>query len=172
MFLNESNILEYSIMNNVFFSTHSQVAVVGAYATIKADAFVDAIEPCDKARFDSFKESDGIIVLSLDVVDALDRSELHAIIEHEQAHLDLGHATAEAGELGFVDCMAYELEADAVAVQRAGAAAMKAVLRKVIKPITKAVMKELDIPQNEYGRLVRGAVRSMKPRIAAIRAAM
>ena len=156
-------------MKNVFFSTHPQVSVVGAYATIKGDAFVDAIEPCDKERFDSFEESDGIVVLSLDVVDALDKSELYAIIAHEQAHLDLGHA---AGELGFVDCMAYELEADAVAVQRAGAAAMKAAIRKVIKPITEAVMKELDIPKKEYGRLVRGAVRSMKPRLAAIRAAM
>lgn len=159
-------------MQNVFFSTHPQVAVVGGYAAIKADAPVEVIEPCDKDRFDSFKDDEGIIVLSLDAVDELDSKELVAIIQHEQAHLDLGHAKAQAGEKGYIDCMAYEIEADAVAMKMVGASTMKSALRKMLKPITHSVMKAYDIDPSKYGMLIRGAARSIKPRLAAIRAAM
>lgn len=176
MFLNESNILEYSIMiaftSNVFISHNELVYSCGAVASLKSDIAEDAVRAEDEERFATFADDDGLIFVAPYLAETLSTDELGAIIAHEQGHINLGHLEKHKGVKGVIDDMEIELEADAHAISLFGARAVRAALGKTLSAIIAEMARRYSIPKCDQFKIYKQAASSLKPRLAAIRAAM
>lgn len=177
MFLSQTFILENSIMskvNNVFFSNHEELNIVGACAVIRGKVQSVVIEDDDLVRFESIDEHDAIVLLSEDLVGKLTGEELHAIIAHEQGHIYYGHIHAAADDCveGIIDNMEYELQADSFAIEKCGAVALLSGMKKAITSTLNAAIKRYDVPESMRLHVTKTALRALKPRLAVIRAAL
>lgn len=157
---------------NVFISTDELVFQCGAVATHKESAPEDAVSAADAQRYATFKPEDSVIFVAPYMLKILKPCELSAILAHEQGHIDLGHLEKHKGVKGVVDDMEIELEADAYAAKKCGAKVMRAALGKTLSGIIGELADRYEIPENVKFKIYRDAVRKLKPRLSAIRAAM
>jgi Zn-dependent peptidase ImmA (M78 family) len=160
------------LAKNVFISDDLMVRQSGALASLKQDVAVAAVRWDDTLRFESFADSDGLIFVAQYMIDGLEPNELNAIIAHEQGHIVLGHLEKHEGAKGIIDDMEIELEADAFACNQYGARTVRAALGKTLTTMLADFSAEYDISIEQRTAFYRNAVRGLKPRLSALRAAM
>lgn len=160
--------------NNVFFSAHEELNMVGACAAIRGKVQTVLIEEEDLERWSSISENDCIVLISEDLAGVLTGEELQAIVAHEQGHIHHGHihAATEDGLEGVIDNMSFELEADAFAIEKCGAAALLSGMKKAITSTLKAAFKHYGVPETMHLSVTKNALKALKPRLSALRSAI
>ena len=170
-----THILEYSIMaNEVFFTAHEQVKLVGACASFRADISLFVINAQDRERFESIPADDGVILVAEELRDSIEADELAAIIAHEQGHISCGHLEEikQAQMTGIINNLRMELEADAFAASTISPDAMLGGVKKAIKLVLTTVFTSHNVPREDRPAIYRKVAEEMKPRFDALRAAM
>lgn len=157
---------------NIFFSTDELVTSCGAVASLKGDAPEQAVRPEDLERYERFGPDDGIVFVAPYLPELLNEEELWAIITHEQGHITLGHLETYKGVKGVVNDVEIELEADAYAISTHGAKTLRSALGKTASAICSHMAALYDIPKDAQFDIMKKVVVSLRPRLAAIRAAM
>lgn len=179
MFLNEStnsrsiNVIKFA--NNVFVSDDEMLRQCGACAVHMGDlgaVAADVIRPADAARFSSLDDDQGVIFIAPYMMKALSQEELGAIIAHEEGHIALGHVEKHKGRTGVIADLSMELEADEYAASRCGARTMRAALGSTVTAIIAEMSALYSVPPEAQRKIYMGAVRKLKPRLSALRAAM
>lgn len=175
MFLNESTFYTHSrgiimaVTNNVFFSNHREVSLLGACAAIRGNVQFVVIEKEDIERFATFEDSERIIVVSNVVKKHLSDAEIQAIIEHERAHIALKHLDAFANHVGIIDNMTFELEADEKAAGLVGKSVMRRALQKLIGVLTDVLINDHGINPAARPDIRKKMVEGLRPRLVALR---
>ena len=163
-----------SKVNNIFIVNHEEVSIVGACAGIRSKVASFIIKEEDQARFSSFNEDDCVIVIDEHLTTQLSEDELNAIVAHEQGHIHYGHmhSAAAEGVEGVIDNMQYELEADAFAIEKCGAAALLSGMKKAIASTLNAAIKHYEVPETMRLHVTKAALKALKPRLSALRSAI
>lgn len=160
--------------NQVFFTAHPELNLIGACAAIKGNVSLFVINEEDRERFNSIPADEEIIIIANGLRDALETDELAAILAHEQGHIDAEHLkkAREAQCVGIIDNIDFEIEADAHAAKTVSAKAMLSGLKKTIGFCLKHAFINNQIAKEARGEIYRKVAENIKPRFDALRAAM
>ena len=162
-------------MNNVFFSAHEDLELVGAAACRITAGGEMVLFECQHAQVRArqlAKEGSLLIIVSTDIVDVLDGSELAAVIAHEAGHVAFKHVERNeaAGAVGFSNKLQDELEADAYAAKQCGAATMISALNKLVAHLKQKVSKLTNNDNIAMNHFEKEMIEFFYPRIDALRA--
>ena len=160
--------------NQVFFTSHEQVKLVGACASFRADISLFIINAEDRERFERIPAGEGIILVAEELQNSVESDELAAIIAHEQGHISCGHLEEikRAQMTGIINNLRMELEADAFAANAVSQNAMLGGVKKAIKLVLTTVFTMHNVPREDRPAIYRKVAEEMKPRFDALRAAM
>lgn len=158
-------------MANIFVSEHPQMALYGALATkqkwVNGQILLNKV---DHDRFYELQDEDDIVMVFSGVNNALSEKELAAIVAHEEGHVH--HKHLEGLEAGLMDDLSKEIEADAYAAEKCGASTLYRALRKTVLASVQAMAAEDEMSSADIFGMLRGFAINLRPRFAALRAAM
>ena len=160
--------------NQVFFTAHEQVKLLGACASFRADISIFVINEEDRERFERIPADEGVILVAEELRVSIEADELAAIIAHEQGHISCGHLEEikQAQMTGIINNLRMELEADAFAASTISPDAMLGGVKKAIKLVLTTVFTSHNVPREDRPAIYRKVAEEMKPRFDALRAAM
>lgn len=157
----------------IFFTSHADVAQLGACATIKGTVTGQVVDEADVGRWSSLSDETAVILVANHLRAKLSIPQLGAIIAHEQGHINNGHlekAAEMVNAAGIIDQLSFELEADAAAVAEYGKEVVRDALTLTVEAIVDHLIEIDVVPVENRDDAMEFCNSAMAPRMAALAA--
>ena len=157
----------------IFFTSHREIAPLGACATMKNTIVGVVVDEADEDRFNNLPADTAVILVANHLRAKLSIPQLGAIIAHEQAHIDCGHIARGAemvNAAGLIDSMEFELEADAIAASVFGKETTRIALTLVVEAVVDHLIESDVVPEDDRDNVMEFCNSSMEQRYAALAA--
>lgn len=156
------------IMFKLLTTAHDHPVMLGALAGCAKEFNSEAVPGLADLAADA-----AVVVVHEEFVHGVSGQCLAAVLAHEEGHVVLGHIykTGDAPTThGVVDCLQFELEADAYAAKRVGALTMRDSLKESLTFILATFVARGLLPADALEEATQKSLEAIKPRLDALEA--